>query len=161
MGRIIAIDYGTKRTGIATTDPLRLIATALETVATPDLLPYLKTYLAAETVDCIVLGEPKHLSGAPADLLPTILKMADTLRTTFPAVEVALYDERFTSRIAFDRMLTHGLNKKARQDKGRIDRMSAVVILEDYLTSIGTCLYFPQKNEINYYLCGNKNGRIF
>ena len=137
MGRIMAIDYGTKRTGIATTDPLRLIASALDTVATPDLLAYLTTYIAAETVDCIVVGEPKRLDNTAADLLPTILQFVAKLRAMFPHVTVALYDERFTSRIAQQRMLTHGLTRKARQDKGRIDRMSAVIILEGYLTAEG------------------------
>ena len=137
LSRILAIDYGSKRTGIAVTDPLRIIATALDTVATRDVVEYLRNYMQCEAVVIIVVGEPKHLDDTPSQNAMKVDAFAALLRQTFPDVSVERYDERFTSKIATERMLSLGLRKKDRRDKGRIDRISATIILEDYLTFKG------------------------
>lgn len=131
--RILAIDYGSKRTGIAVTDPLRIIATALETVATIDLYDYLTDYCRREPVSTIVVGEPLNTDGTPAQTAEMVAACVAKLRVLFPIIEVDTYDERFTSIIAKKRMLSMGLKKKDRRDKGLIDKISAVIILEDYL----------------------------
>ncbi len=131
--RILSIDYGSKRTGLAVTDPLRIIATALDTVATPNIFDYLTDYLSRESVSTIVVGEPLNTDGTPAHTSEMVAIFVAKIRTLFPTIEIDTYDERFTSIIAKQRMLSMGLKKKDRRDKGRIDQISAVIILEDYL----------------------------
>ena len=135
MGRIMAIDYGRVRTGLAVTDPLRIIATALTTVETPTLLSYLKNYCAREEVDIFVVGEAKHLDGTSSESMQLIEPFVTKLRDTFPDKEVARIDERFTSKMAFQTMIDSGLKKKQRRDKGMIDQIAATIMLQDYMRS--------------------------
>jgi putative holliday junction resolvase len=135
--RILAIDYGIKRCGIAATDPLRIIASPIDTIDTPQIFDFLKLYTAAEAVAIIVVGEPKHLDGSPAQIAEKITLFCTQLALAFPDILVERYDERFTSKIAAQRILAIGVKKKDRRDKGLTDRLSAVVILEDYCTSKG------------------------
>lgn len=133
MGRILAIDYGTKRTGLAVTDPLRIIATALETVPTTDLLKFLQTYLAKETVDEFVVGMPKTLKNEDSEIAPLVRTFVEELKKTFPEKPVHLADERFTSRMAMQAMIAGGMKKKDRQVKGNVDKISATIILQSFL----------------------------
>lgn len=135
MGRILAIDYGRRRCGLAVTDPLRIVATALTTVDTPQLLPYLKDYLSRETVDEIVVGLPTTMRGEPSDSMRYITPALGRMRKEFPAMRFTMWDERFTSTLAHRAMLDAGVKKSARRDKGAIDRMAAVIILNSYLSS--------------------------
>lgn len=135
MGRILAIDYGRRRCGLAVTDPLRIVATALATVDTPQLLQYLKDYLARETVDEIVVGLPTTMRGEPSDSMRYITPALGRMRKEFPAMQFTLWDERFTSTLAHRAMLDAGFKKSDRRDKGAIDRMAAVIILNSYLSS--------------------------
>lgn len=135
MGRILAIDYGRRRCGIAVTDPLRIVATALATVDTPGLIGWLKDYLARETVDEIVMGKPTTMRGEPSDSMRYITPALGTLRKTFPSMKFTMWDERFTSTLAHRAMLDAGYKKTDRQNKGAIDRMAAVIILNSYLTA--------------------------
>jgi len=136
MGRILAIDYGKKRTGIAVTDPLRLIATALETVPSSDLIPFLQQYLLREPVDEFVVGMPKTLMNQDSETAPLVRKFVDTLKKTFPEKPVHLADERFTSSIARRAMLDGGMKKKDRQVKGNVDKISAVIILQSFMSDV-------------------------
>lgn len=139
MGRILAIDYGTKRTGIAVTDPLRIIATPLETVPTGELLTFLTAYLQKEQVDEFVIGMPKTLRNEDSQIAPAVRSFITKLKATFPDKNVAEVDERFTSSIALDTVAKSGLKRKDRQDKARVDRLSATLILQTYLqTASGT-----------------------
>ncbi len=133
MGRILAIDYGIKRTGLAVTDELRLIATALGTVETPNLLSCLSDYCQREQVDLFVVGEAKHLDNTPAESAPLIEAFVEKLHQFFPEKEIARIDERFTSKMAFQAMIDGGLSKKQRRNKGTIDSVSAVLILQNYM----------------------------
>lgn len=133
MGRILAIDYGTKRTGLAVTDTSKIIATGLATVPTIELISYLKNYLAKEDVECIVVGEPKRLNNAPAQAAAATEQFLKQLIKTFPQVEIKREDERFTSKMAFQTMIDGGLGKKARQNKELVDTISATLILQSYL----------------------------
>lgn len=133
MGRIMAIDYGRVRTGLAVTDPMRIIATALTTVETPALLPYLKGYCAREEVDLFVVGEAKRMDGSPSESMQYIEPFVAELRQTFPDKEVARVDERFTSKMAFQTMIDSGLKKKDRRNKGMIDQIAATIMLQDYM----------------------------
>ncbi len=135
MGRILAIDYGTKRTGLAVTDPLQIIATALETVDSATLIPYLKKYLIKETVDEVVIGMPKQLNNQDSEAAPAVRKFVALFKITFPEKPIALADERFTSSIAQRTMIEGGMKKKDRQVKGNADKISAVLILQSYLQS--------------------------
>lgn len=135
MGRILAIDYGRRRCGLAVTDPLRIVATALATVDTPQLLPYLKDYLSRETVDEIVVGLPTTMRGEPSDSMRYITPALGRMRKEFPAMRFTMWDERFTSTLAHRAMLDAGVKKSDRRDKGAIDRMAAVIILNSYLSS--------------------------
>ncbi len=135
MGRILAIDYGTKRTGMAVTDPLRIIAGWLDTVPTHQLMPWLRQYLAAENVDIIVVGKPLRLDGTPSDSWAHIEPFAAHLRREFPDKEVVWHDERFTSSIAQRAIIAGGVPKMARRDKSLVDKVSAAIILESYLES--------------------------
>ncbi|WP_018476564.1 Holliday junction resolvase RuvX [Pontibacter roseus] len=135
MGRILAIDYGNKRVGLATTDALQLIASPLETVHAQDVLSYLKAYTARETVDAFVVGMPRRLTGEATDATPHVIGFVRKLQKEFPAIAVHTVDERFTSSMAKRAMIDGGLKKKDRQDKGTVDRVSAAIILQSYLES--------------------------
>ena len=136
MGRIIAIDYGTKRTGLAVTDPLRIIAGALATVETKQLEKYLADYFSKNDVDIIVLGKPSQMSGAPSETMRFIEPLAGRLRHAYPDKQVVLYDERFTSVMAHRTILDSGIGKMARRDKALVDRISATIILQSYMESL-------------------------
>ena len=136
MGRIIAIDYGTKRTGLAVTDPLRIIAGALATVETKQLEKYLADYFSKNDVDIIVLGKPTQMNGAPSETMRFIEPLAGRLRHAYPDKQVVLYDERFTSVLAHRTMLESGIGKQARRDKALVDRISATIILQSYMDSV-------------------------
>lgn len=135
MGRILAIDYGKRRCGLAVTDPLRIVATALATVDTPQLISFLQGYLTRETVDEIVVGLPTTMRGEPSDSMRYITPAMGRLRKTFPDMRFTMWDERFTSTLAHRAMLDAGFKKSDRRDKGAIDRMAAVIILNSYLNS--------------------------
>jgi len=136
MGRILAIDYGKKRTGVAVTDPLRIIATPLETVPTADLLKFLTAYLKAEPVDEFVVGMPKTLLNEDSEIAPLVRLFVEALKKTFPEKPVHLADERFTSSMARQAMIDGGMKKKDRQVKGNVDKISATIILQSFLTSV-------------------------
>ncbi len=136
MGRILAIDYGTKRCGIAVTDPTQTIATALETVASHQALEFLKKYLQAEKVERIVIGRPRKLDNSEAELSGQIAGFVSRLSKQFPGLEIVSYDERFTSLLASRSLIESGQSKKTRQDKSVLDRVSATILLQDYLNSI-------------------------
>lgn len=131
----MAIDYGRVRTGLAVTDPMRIIATALTTVETPTLFQYLKDYCARETVDLFVVGEAKHMDGTPSESMQYIEPFVAKLKETFPDKEVTRVDERFTSKMAFQAMIDSGLKKKDRRNKGMIDQIAATIMLQDYMRS--------------------------
>jgi putative Holliday junction resolvase len=133
MGRILAIDYGLKRTGLAVTDPLQIIATALETVETPTLVLFLKNYFQKEKVDEVVIGLPKKLNNKDSDTAPEIRKFIELFKKTFSSMTIKEVDERFTSSMAQDAMITGGMKKKDRQVKGNVDKISATLILQSYL----------------------------
>ena len=133
MARILSIDYGRKRTGLAVTDPLQLIAGGLATVATHELFDWLKDYTQKETVERIVIGEPRQPNGQPSENLERVMQFVNRWRKAMPAIPIELYDERFTSVLAHQAMLDGGLKKKARQSKTLVDEISATIILEDYL----------------------------
>ena len=135
MGRIIAIDYGTKRTGLAVTDPLRIIASALATVETKQLEKYLADYFSKNDVDIIVLGKPSQMNGQPSETMRFIEPLAGRLRHAYPDKKVVLYDERFTSVMAHRTILDSGIGKMARRDKALVDRISATIILQSYMES--------------------------
>lgn len=136
MGRILSIDYGTKRTGLAVTDPLRIIANALETVETKQLERWLADYFSKNDVDIIVLGKPSQMNGQPSETMRFIEPLATRLRRAYPDKKVVLYDERFTSVMAHRAMLESGIGKMARRDKALVDRISATIILQSYMDSI-------------------------
>ena len=135
MARILSIDYGRKRTGIAVTDPLQLIAGGLATVSTSELFTWLQAYLEREQVERIVIGEPRQPNGLPSENLGRVQQFVARWRKARPDVPIDYYDERFTSVLAHQAMLDGGLRKKARQDKALVDEISATIILEDYLRS--------------------------
>jgi putative Holliday junction resolvase len=135
MGRILAIDFGTKRVGLAVTDPLRIIASPLETVHAKDVIQYIKDYDATEGIDEIVLGMPKKLDGTSTNATQHVQNFHKNLKKQFPEKPVYLHDERFTSKIALDAMIAAGSKKKDRREKGNIDKVSAAVILQSYLES--------------------------
>jgi putative Holliday junction resolvase len=136
MGRALAIDYGKKRTGIAVTDPLRIIATPLETVSTEQLLKFLKLYLQKETVDEFVVGMPKTLMNEDSETAPLVRKFVVELKKTFPEKPVHLADERFTSSMAKRAMIDGGMKKKDRRDKSNVDKISATIILQSFLDRV-------------------------
>lgn len=135
MARILSIDYGKKRSGLAVTDPLQLIAGGLATVSTSELFDWLQRYIATETVERIVIGEPRQPNGQPSENMARVEQFVNRWRKAVPTVPIEYYDERFTSVLAHQAMLQGGLRKKARQDKGLVDEISATIILEDYLRS--------------------------
>lgn len=135
MARVLSIDYGKKRTGLAVTDPLQLIAGGLATVATSELFDYLQQYVAREQVERIVIGEPRQPNGQPSENLVRVQQFVNRWRKAMPQIPIDYYDERFTSVLAHRAMIDGGLKKKARQDKALVDEISATIILEDYLRS--------------------------
>ena len=136
MGRILAIDYGRKRTGMAVTDPGRIIATGLDTIATHDIWTYIANYFIKEKVDEVVVGYPKQMNNQPSEAVKYINPFVRKLKDKYPDLKISLYDERFTSKMAFQTMIDAGLGKKDRQNKGLIDKISATIILQSYLESI-------------------------
>ena len=133
MGRILAIDYGQKRVGLAVTDEWQIIATALDTVHSKDIFQYLKDYTKRENVDSFVVGEPKQMNNQMSDSVKFIDPFVKKLKKEFPDIELERYDERFTSKIAFQTMISAGLKKKDRQNKATIDKISAVLILQSFM----------------------------
>jgi putative Holliday junction resolvase len=136
MARIICIDYGGKRTGLAVTDPLQIIASALTTVATKDLFPFLKEYFAKEPVDLILIGEPLNLDDTATHATPLVAEAVKRLQKEFPQIPLKKVDERFTSKMASRAMVEMGMKKKDRQVKGNIDQIAATIMLQEYLQSI-------------------------
>lgn len=132
MAKVIALDYGTKRTGIAVTDDLQIIASGLTTVRTHDLFDFLKDFFLKNDVEKIVLGEPKRLDGSDTHSSSAVKGLRKKLGTTFD-MEVVMIDERFTSKMAFQTMIDSGLKKKQRQNKELVDEISATIILQSYL----------------------------
>jgi len=135
LGRILSIDYGMKRTGLAVTDPLQIIASALQTIESPQLIPFLKSYFSKEQVDSIVIGMPRNLKNQDTDMTPVIREVVVQLRKSFPEKPIHEIDERFTSSIAQRSMIESGMKKKDRQVKGNVDMISAVLILQDYMSA--------------------------
>lgn len=133
MPRILAIDYGTKKTGLAVTDPLQIIAQPLETVPTVGLWDYLTDYLGREQVECIVVGEPLHMDGSPAQIHHLVVGLERKLKRTYPDIEVVLQDERMTTREARDIVLQSVSSRKRRRDKTLLDKVSATLILQAYM----------------------------
>lgn len=133
MGRILALDYGNKRTGIAVTDQLQLIASGLTTVATSELMDFLSKYIASEKVELILVGEPKQKDGSHSDIEEEIRKFLKKFSEEFPAMKILRVDERYTSKMAFQTMIASGLKKKQRQNKALVDEISATIMLQQYL----------------------------
>ena len=137
MGRILAIDYGRRRTGIAVSDPLRIIAGGLTTVDTKELESFLQKYFAENEVDIIVLGKPAQMNGQPSETWRFIEPLAGRLRKAYPQKQVVFCDERFTSVLAHRTMLESGIGKMARRDKALVDKISATIILQSYMEQLG------------------------
>lgn len=136
MGRLLAIDYGRKRCGIAVTDSLRIVANGLTTVRACDLLPFLKDYCSKEPVDAIIVGLPRRMDGSPSESTRYIDPFLKHLRREMPDMHVERYDERFTSTLAHRAMIDGGLRRMARRDKELVDEIAATIILNDYLSSL-------------------------
>ncbi len=134
MARILAIDYGQKRTGIAVTDELQIIASGLTTIPTETVFDFLKTYFSKENVSKVLIGDPMQMNGQPSQSADMIHAFAIQFQNQFPAIQVVRVDERFTSKLAFQSMIDNGLNKKQRQNKALLDEISATIMLQDYLT---------------------------
>lgn len=135
MGRILAIDYGTKRTGLAVTDPLKIIASPLETVPTHTLMAFVEAYVKSNEVEAIVVGMPRQMNGEPSASFGHIRPFVERLKKQLPGVRIDMFDERFTSKLAMGAMIDGGVKKSQRQDKGLVDRISASIILQGYLES--------------------------
>ncbi|MDD5507926.1 MAG: Holliday junction resolvase RuvX [Bacteroidales bacterium] len=133
MARILAIDYGRKRTGLAVTDDLQIIASGLTTVPSAETIAFLSGYLSREKVECFVVGLPRQMNNSPSESVVMIESFIRALEKNFPHVPVVQTDERFTSKIAFQTMVSAGLKKKDRQNKGLVDQVSATIILQSYL----------------------------
>ena len=134
MSRILAIDYGIKRTGIAITDELQIIASGLTTIPSETTIAFLTAYFSKENVSKVIIGEPKQMNGKPSESTPIIEKFVADFKTSFPEMLIVRVDERFTSKMAFQTMIDSGLKKKQRQNKALIDEISATIMLQDYLT---------------------------
>ncbi len=137
MARILGIDYGTKRIGIATTDPLQIISSALDTVSPEKFFDFIADYLSEEEVEAIVVGEPKKLNNTDADIMPRIKKFVQTLTEKYPNIPIHFQDERFTSKEAQRVILASGIKKMKRRDKSLTDKVSASLILKDWMISSG------------------------
>ncbi len=133
MPRIIAIDYGTKRVGLAVTDPHGIIASALDTIASHEVVNYLMNYVLKEDVKCFVLGDPKNLNDTDSETSKLVHTFANALKKRFPEIPVHLYDERFTSKLAAQSMIDSGQSRKTRRDKGALDKVSATLLLQSWL----------------------------
>ncbi len=136
MPRILAIDYGKKRTGIAVSDPLKIIANGLTTVDTKELFSFLKNYFETEQVETVIIGLPKSLKNQDTDATPLVEKFIKSFINTFPAMPIIPLDERFTSKMAFQTMIDAGLGKRARQNKALVDEISATILLQGYMLSL-------------------------
>ncbi|WP_418874476.1 Holliday junction resolvase RuvX [Xylanibacter rarus] len=136
MARILSIDYGKKRTGLAVTDPAQIIAGGLVTVATSELFSFLTDYIKKESVERIVIGEPKQPDGRPSENMARVVQFVNRWRKAYPEIPIEFYDERFTSVLAHRAMIDGGLHKKARQNKALVDEISATIILQSYLESV-------------------------
>ena len=136
MSRILSIDYGLKRTGLAVTDPLQIIATGLTTVESKQLIPFLKNYFSKEEVELIIIGEPKNWDDSDTHATPLVEKCIKTLVKNFPAMPIKKVDERYTSKMAKDSMLEMGLSKKQRRDKKLVDEIAATIMLQEYMRSV-------------------------
>ncbi|MBS1602732.1 MAG: Holliday junction resolvase RuvX [Bacteroidetes bacterium] len=136
MARILAIDYGLKRTGLAVTDPLQIIATGLTTVESPKLIPFLKDYFKRETVELILIGEPKNWDDTDTDATPLVREIMRRLQKEFPAIPLKPVDERYTSKMASRAMIDMGLKKKQRQNKALVDEIAATILLQEYLSRV-------------------------
>lgn len=135
MSRILCLDYGKKRTGIAVTDPLQIIATGLTTVDSPELIPFLKKYFLQEPVERIVIGEPKNLDDSDTHATPLVLEIIKKLQKEFPQIPIEKVDERFTSEMAKQAMLQMGMKKKDRRNKRTVDEIAAAIMLHEYMTT--------------------------
>jgi putative Holliday junction resolvase len=135
MPKILSIDFGSKRCGIAITDESQIIASGLITITTDNLINFLKNYFKNEQVEIIVVGQPKNMLNKDSLIEPLILKYIKTINNNFPKITIERFDERFTSKLAFRAMIDGGLKKKKRKNKGTIDMVSATIILQDYLQS--------------------------
>jgi putative Holliday junction resolvase len=133
MARILSIDYGLKRTGIAVTDDFQIIASGLTTIPSTDIIAFLKTYFSKENVETVIIGEPKQMNGLPSESTEIIENFITQFHTEFPNMKMERVDERFTSKMAFQTMIDSGLKKKQRQNKGLIDEIAATILLQDYL----------------------------
>ena len=133
MGSLVGIDFGKKRTGLACTDPLKIIASGLKNLPTPEVIPFLKKYCETEQVDVFVVGKPLQKDGAPSEVEMHILRFIKKLQNHFPEMTIERYDERYTSKMDVQSMIDGGLTKKKRADKGMIDQVSATLILQSYL----------------------------
>ena len=133
MARILSIDYGKKRTGLAVTDPLQIIPNGLATVATSTLIDFLKDYLSRESVERVVIGEPRQMNGEASENLARVQQFVARFKKLFPTVPIEFYDERFTSVLAHRAIMDSGIGKKARRNKALVDEISATIILQDYL----------------------------
>jgi putative Holliday junction resolvase len=133
LARILAIDYGLKRTGLAVTDPLKIIASALTTVDSRELISFLKDYLSKEQVELIIIGEPKNLDDTDTHATPLVVRIINEIKKNFPAIPIQKVDERFTSKMASRAMIEMGLKKKKRQDKALVDQIAATIMLQEHL----------------------------
>ena len=136
MARILAIDYGKKRTGLAVTDELQIVPGALDTIDTPKLMSYLENYVKRENVERVLIGEPMNVNGLPSENLQRVLAFERQWKKKFPNIPIEGVDERFTSVMAHRTMIDAGLHKKARQDKTLVDKISATIMLQEYLAKI-------------------------
>lgn len=136
MGRILAIDFGRKRTGLAVTDSLRITANPLHTIETKDLINWLQDYFARESVDEVVIGHPTQMNGQDSESMNYIRPFIGNFKKIFPTMPITMYDERFTSVLAHQAMIAGGMKKKARQDKATVDKIAACIILEGYMDSL-------------------------
>jgi RNAse H-fold protein YqgF len=136
MPRILSIDYGLKRTGIAVTDPLKIIATGLTTIESPKLIHFLKDYFKKEEVELIIIGEPRNWDESDTHATPLVQKAVERLRKEFPAIPIKTVDERFTSKMASRAMIDMGMKKKQRRNKALVDEIAATILLQEYLNSI-------------------------
>ena len=137
MGRVLSVDYGVRRTGLAVTDPLKIIAGGLTTVETPQLMKYLQDYASREDVERFVVGLPKQTNGKDSDNLPRVQAFVAQLRKAFPDTPIDMWDERYTSVLAHQTMLQSGIGKKARQNKALVDEISATIILQGWMEGRG------------------------
>jgi putative holliday junction resolvase len=133
LPRIIAIDYGLKRTGLAVTDPMQIIATALTTIESPKLISFLKDYFSKEQVELIIIGEPKNWDDTDTHATPLVKKIMIRLQKEFPQMPLKTVDERYTSKMASQAMVEMGMKKKQRQNKGMVDQIAAAIMLQEYL----------------------------